>query len=324
MYLLGYNWINAHYFYNVSSRSNTNHVLMARLHDELFAMCDRNRDGSFATQANRRSILSQFADDLISAKFNAKRLSASDLKGRHVNALLEKWRDGGLSTATIKNRMAVLRWWAEKIGNPGAVKSNEALGIENRVYATNTNKALSLENIDLSKTDDFVAMSLEMQQEFGLRREESMKFQPEYALHGSSVQNAQFIKIKGSWTKGGRERIIPISNDRQRVALAKAQKMARGGSLIPPEKTYKAHMAIFEAHTAAAGIGRTHGLRHLYAQNRYIQLTGGMMPPALLLDAAERKRRLSEDERTRDRDAREIISNELGHGRIAITGRIQT
>lgn len=292
---------------------------MARLHDELSAICDRNRDGSFSTQANRRSILRQFADDLISTGFNAKRITAADLKGRHVNALLNRWREQELSVATIKNRMAVLRWWAEKIGNPGAVKTNDALGIENRVYVTNANKALSLTDIDLSKTDEFVAMSLEMQQEFGLRREEAMKFQPEYALQGASIDNAQYVKIKGSWTKGGRERIIPITNSRQRVALAKAQKMARGGSLIPPEKTYKAHMAIFEAHTAAAGIGRTHGLRHLYAQNRYIQLTGGMMPPALLLDAAERKRILSDEEKALDRDAREIISNELGHGRMAIT-----
>ena len=176
-----------------------------------------------------------------------------------------------------------------------------------------------MKNFDLSKMDEFVACSLEMQQEFGLRREESMKFQPEYALQGSSIEKAQFLKIKGSWSKGGRERIIPITNDRQRAALRKAQIMARGGSLIPPEKSYKSHVSIFEAHTAAAGIGRTHGLRHLYAQRRYIELTGGMMPPALLLDEAERKRRLSDDERARDRDAREIISNELGHGRVAIT-----
>ena len=102
---------------------------MAQLHNDLFAMCDRNRDGSFATQSNRRAILRQFADELARAGFNIKKMEAKDLKGRHVGALLRHWQSEGLAISTIKNRMAVLRWWAEKIGNPGAVKSNDELNI---------------------------------------------------------------------------------------------------------------------------------------------------------------------------------------------------
>ena len=117
---------------------------MARLHSELFAICSRNRDGSFATQSNRRSILSQFADDLSVAGFNVKKMGAQDLKGRHVGALLRRWQSEGLAVSTIKNRMAVLRWWAEKIGNPGAVMSNDELGIEKREFTTNENKSASL------------------------------------------------------------------------------------------------------------------------------------------------------------------------------------
>ncbi len=282
------------------------------------ALCDRNRDGSFSTQSNRRAILEQMANDLARANFDIRKMSAHDIKGRHVRALVNVWQAKELSTATMKNRLAVLRWWADKVGNPGAVWSNEKLGIDNRVYVTNTDKALSLETIDLSKTDEFVSCSLELQQEFGLRREEAMKFQPEYALQGSGPDSVERIKIKGSWTKGGRERFIPVTTQKQRVALARARDMARGGSLIPPEKSYKTHLSIFEAHTAAAGIGRTHGLRHLFAQRRYQELTGGMMPPALLLDA-ERRRRLSDEEKVLDKNAREIISAELGHGRTAIT-----
>ena len=61
---------------------------MVRLHSELFAICSRNRDGSFATQSNRRSILSQFADDLSLLVSTSKKMGAQDLKGRHVGALL--------------------------------------------------------------------------------------------------------------------------------------------------------------------------------------------------------------------------------------------
>lgn len=286
---------------------------MARLHNDLFSICDRNRDGSFATQSNRRAILRQFADDLARAGFNIRMMAAQDLKGRHVGALLRFWQAEGLAVSTIKNRMAVLRWWAEKIGNPGAVKSNEELGIEKREFATNENKSASLENIDLSKCEDQIAASLMLQAEFGLRREEAMKMQPEYALSGRSPYEATEIRLKGSWTKGGRDRIIPIRSQSQRDALARAAVLAKSGSMIPPDRSYRQHLIAWEQQTAAQGIGRTHGLRHAYAQRRYHELTGWAAP------AVAGIRLLTPDERLSDQAARKTISEELGHGRIAIT-----
>ncbi|MCP4410938.1 MAG: integrase, partial [Gammaproteobacteria bacterium] len=66
---------------------------------------DRNRDGSRGTQANRSRILSQAADQLREAGFrHLKDIHA--LKGRHINALLARWRGEGLTPGTLKNRMA--------------------------------------------------------------------------------------------------------------------------------------------------------------------------------------------------------------------------
>ena len=287
---------------------------MPKLHEELFSICDRNRDGAHATQADRRAILRQFADDL-SREFNVKLMGAHELKGRHVNALLRRWESEGLAVSTIKNRMAVLRWWAEKIGNPGAVKSNDELGIDKRVFATNENKAATLQTVDLSKVDDRIAASLELQSEFGLRREEAMKFQPEYALDGRSPLDPSVteIRLKASWTKGGRARVIPLRTDAQRQALVRAAVLARSGSLIPENRSYRQHVALWEQQTAAAGIGRTHGLRHAYAQRRYLELTGWACPAVAGL------RMLTPDERLKDHAARLTISGELGHGRVAIT-----
>ena len=288
---------------------------MARLHNDLFAICDRNRDGSFSTQANRRAILRQFADDLARAGFNIRQMGAQDLKGRHVGALLRRWQDEGLAVSTIKNRMAVVRWWADKIGNPGAVKSNEELGIDKREYTTNENKSASIQNVDFSKMDERIAASLVLQYEFGLRREEAMKFQPEYALSGRSPLDAGTteIRLKGSWTKGGRDRVIPVRTPAQREALAKAAYLARSGSMIPSDRSYRQHLIIWEKETAARGIGRTHGLRHAYAQRRYLELTGWAAPSVAGI------RKLTADERLKDQEARKTISEELGHGRIAIT-----
>ena len=286
---------------------------MARLHQQLKNLCARNRDGSFATQANRRAMLVMFADQLGRIGFNANQLGAADLKGRHVNALLRTWRAEGVTDATIKNRMSVIRWWAEKVNNAGAVKSNAELGIGNRAYVTNTDKSIGFERVDFSKFDAHVAQSLRMQDAFGLRREESMKFQPEYALQGQSVETATEIHIKGSWSKGGRERVIPVTNDKQREVLRFVAALAGKGSLIPHEKTYKTHLATFEAQTHAQGIGRTHGLRHGYAQTRYRELMGFDCP------SKGEQRKLSDEEKRRDFQARLMISQELGHNRVAIT-----
>ena len=282
---------------------------------QLVQLCKDNRKESKATTANRRAMFRLFAKQLEENGYNIRKMTPHDLKGRHVNKLLEQWRKDGISTATIKNRMSALRWWAKEINNEGAVKSNVELNIERRVFVTNESKAISLENIDLSKIDENIAQSLRLQDSFGLRREESMKFQPEFALDGQWIDNAKYIVLKPTWTKGNRGRTIPISNENQRKELRKAYALAQknGGSMIPKEKSYKAHKSNFEAVTHALGVGQTHGLRHGYAQTRYLELMGFPCP------AVGGSRSLSADEVAKDKEIRLLISEELGHSRINIT-----
>ena len=278
-------------------------------------MCNKHRDGSHATQANRKAMLKMIAEQLKSCGYNTHRMTPNDLKGRHVNKLLELWRKDGVSTGTIKNRMVVLRWWAKKVGNSGAVQSNDTYNIEKRVYVTNRDKSVSLKDLDLSKIDENIAQSLRLQDAFGLRREESMKFQPEFALDGQWIDNAKYIVLKPTWTKGNRGRTIPISNENQRKELRKAYALAQknGGSMIPKEKSYKTHLASFERVTSALGVGQTHGLRHGYAQTRYRELMGFDCP------AVGGPRSLTADEIAKDKEIRMLISEELGHGRIGVT-----
>ena len=278
-------------------------------------MCNKHRDGSHATQANRKAMLKMFAEQLKTCGYNTHRMTPNDLKGRHVNKLLELWRKDGVSTGTIKNRMVAVRWWAKKVGNSGAVQSNDTYNIEKRVYVTNRDKSISLKDLDLSQTDENIAQSLRLQDAFGLRREETMKFQPEFALDGQWIDNAKYIVLKPTWTKGNRGRTIPISNENQRKELRKAYAVAvkSGGSLIPKEKSYKAHLASFERVTHALGVGQTHGLRHGYAQTRYRELMGFDCP------AVGGPRYLTADEIAKDKEIRMLISEELGHGRIGVT-----
>lgn len=290
---------------------------MKKLEHKILQICNRNRDGSHATQANRKAILSLCVEQLAQAGYKVNELKPHDLKGRHINSLIKCWQNDGISTGTMKNRLSALRWLAEKIDNKGLVKSNDELGIGKRQYVTNQNKSIDLTDVskaDLSKLSPHVALSTELQKEFGLRREEAMKFQPSYALAGFPSATANKIKIKPSWSKGGRYREIPITNDRQRELLNRVQALAGNGSLIPADKSYRQHKNTFEYETRQAGIGQTHGLRHLYAQNRYYELTGWQCP------AVGGVRELSPNEKELDKQARLQISEELGHGRLQITG----
>jgi len=271
-------------------------------------LCQRNRDGSHNTQADRMRSLALAARQLRAAGF--RQMKASSLKGKHVQALLDRWQGEGLSSGTIKNRLSHLRWWAEKIGKAGILPSdNTQLGVPERRYVTNISKARELGESLEQVTDPHVRMSLQLQTAFGLRREEAIKFQPSYADRGDH------IALKRSWTKGGRERTVPITTTEQRDMLQAAHRLAGTGSLIPANKTYIQQRHVYDGQCKAAGLSNMHGLRHRYAQMRYEVLTGRKAPAAGGLP----KVRLSTSLRMSDLHARQQISRELGHERINVT-----
>ncbi|EDS7589935.1 integrase [Salmonella enterica subsp. diarizonae] len=288
---------------------------MNKLHYELKNLCKRNHDGAFVTQKNRHNGLQLMADQLQAVGFHTRIMSVHDLKGRHVNRLVSLWKQQALSDATIKNRLAMLRWWAEKIGNPGAVKTSEEYGIGRRQLVTNESKAETLAGKDLSRISPWVALSLRLQEAFGLRREESMKFRVSWTLKGQSPDSISTISLKPSWTKGGRPRSIPVLTQEQRQLLAEVRQLAGSGSLIPPDRSYREHLRVFERETASVGIGHTHGLRHAYAQRRYEELTG-RKPPVL---GGLSRRTMRREERRKDDGIRRQISEEMGHSRISVT-----
>jgi len=271
-------------------------------------LCQRNRDGSHATQADRQSSLSLAARQLREAGF--RQMRANSLKGKHVEALLQRWQAEGLSAGTLKNRMAHVRWWAEKVGKAGILPTNNTkLGIPDRRYVTNESKAKELGDRLDRVSDPHVRMSLRLQAAFGLRREESIKFQPRYADRGDH------IAIKGSWTKGGRDRTVPITTPEQRAVLDEVHRLAGSGSLIPAHKTYIQQRHVYDGQCKAAGLSNMHGLRHRYAQMRYEVLTGWKV---LVIDGSSTAQ-LGTVQRLADQQARQHISRELGHERMAVT-----
>src|SRR5262249_33955314 len=153
-----------------------------------------------------------------------------------------QWTAQGLSPDTIRNRLAVLRWWAAKVQKIAILpKDNASYGLPRRQTVARASKARDLPPDQLTQVRDrYVRMSLRLQRAFGLRREESIKIHPVQAAQG-----AQLV-LKGSWTKGGRPREIPIRTVAQRALLDQAKALAKRGSLIPAHKSYVVQLHRYE------------------------------------------------------------------------------
>lgn len=273
---------------------------------ELVRLCQHNRDGSHATQANRRRGLAAMANDLYELGYRPK--GARGLKPKHVAALVAHWQSQNLSNATIKNRVGWIRWWAEKVDKASVVpRDNAELGIEER-HASTENKAWALPPV-INLPSPHMRVSVQLMQAFGLRLEESLKIRPHQADGG------RVLKLQGSWTKGGRPRELVIATLEQRALLEAAKLLAGKGSLIPADKSYIQHRKAFEHQALKSGYTNLHGLRHGYAQRRYRALTGWDCPKA----GGPKRSDLTAAQIPIDAFARGVISEELGHSRLEIT-----
>ena len=140
----------------------------------------------------------------------------------------------------------------------------------------------------------------------------------------SEAWQGDCLKIKPSWTKGDIGRTLEITNEEQRQWIAKTmQHVPKGHSLVPQNRTYKQHLRHYQVQTQNIGINKCHGLRHAYAQIRYLELTRsfdvngkGLICP---IDGGKPSKYLRGKEREWNIRAREVISRELGHSRLAIT-----
>jgi hypothetical protein len=286
---------------------------MRNLTFDLMQLCRRNKDGSEGTRAERRKTLRLMSDQL--AMLGYKKMRAHDLKGRHVNKLLAWWESQGIAVNTIRNRLAVLRWWAEKVDKADVVaRDNAHYGIPARSYR-HENRARDITDEVLDRIDgvfaDRMRLSLRLQRHFGFRREESLKFSPSYATRRNADGVITSLYLKSSWTKGGRPRTVPVRTAAQRELVEEVAQLVGNQSLIAPSLTYVKYLHKFEYRTRKAGLDRKHGLRHLYAQERYRELTGWPCPLA-------GGGHLTREQVETDGESRDLISRELGHERRAI------
>jgi site-specific recombinase XerC len=269
---------------------------------------DTYRESSFSTRATRSKVLNLAAKQLLAHGYKLR--DPSGLKTKHISHLVHRWQDEGLAAKTIKNRMAALRWIAEKIGKPNiCARGNDDYCIP-RVRNNPIGKSKTLDMDKHAKVkSELIKLSLRLQQEFGLRKEECIKFSLSYAL-----KDVHTLRIKGTWAKGGKYREIPILKESQRQLISDIAAVTKG-ALIEPDKKYVDQMRQYERETIRVGLNKNHGLRHHYARERYLELTGWKCPA----DGGPSRKELSAIDYERDTKVRDQISRELGHERLKIT-----
>lgn len=160
------------------------------------------------------------------------------------------------------------------------------------------------------------AATIAIERNLGLRAREAALIDSRAALK-EAAKNGKVNVTEG--TKGGRgnnvDRYVPITKPEQWRALKDAA-AAQGKSknLIPVGKTWVQHYNHnrYILNNYQGLIDKQHDLRAAYACERYRELTGHEAP--ICRAAGE-----SAPDKETDKSAREIISRELGHGRIDVT-----
>ena len=288
---------------------------MLQLEYELKKMCREHRVDGRTTQSDRLELAATVARDLDASgyhRFSRQKNCSRKLKDKHVRGLVAHWTGKGLSPGTINNRLAFLRHVCEWTGRGGVMSKRNADYHEGkRIREATVSKAAYIGTEVLNRVRNrYAQASLRLQIAFGLRRKEALMIQLAWADRGNR------IVLQDTWTKGGRQREIPLTTPAQRQALDHAKAVAGNGSMIPPSLSYKGYRdGLWQTACKSIGLTGTHGFRHAYAQDRYEVLAGFPCP----VRGGPKRDEMTAEQLQLDEWARGRVSSELGHGRHRVT-----
>ena len=269
------------------------------LERQVISIMASNREKSLGTQRKRVSEL-RAAAHVLKERYGLQKWT--NLKSKHVNHLVDKWKADDNGRRTIDQKLSHMRWMLGKIGKPNLLpRTNTELGIQPGPRYTRAGKAFpeqKLQTAIRTLKDPRIQAMVRLARDLGLRFEEAALFRPWKDWQGGRVQ------IKRG-TKGGRPRYLNIHNIQQVKALKMARSVTqKDGSLIPPEaptlEKWRQHVY---RKLRAVGISKQedttfHDLRRTYA--------------------IERVRFLTDQKRMSRNQAAVLVSHEMGHNRTEI------
>lgn len=282
------------------------------------AATGRKRAASKKSHHAYRMRLRKCVNDL--TKLNMRLQNVSELSRKHVEALTRMWEADGASTAYMMNINTALRRlgiWLGKpdmvpvlsrlVSDPAKARLSQSATVPKTLMARNVSEGELFTAMDAQCA--VAGLQLRIMLAFGLRVEETVMFRPFAADRGTEL----FVE---HGTKGGRPRFVPLDTPYKRDLIEQAKAVALGNpkQILTDRPRAKFHQARRRFYYLAGKIGLTkgslgvtpHGLRHEFANRRYLQLTGFHSP----VHGGPRAHGMA------DRAAREVIVDELGHGAL--------
>lgn len=246
-------------------------------------------------------------------------------------------RDEPVSPAYLQFLASTLRTFSAWIGKPGMVLPLERYVPDPSRYqrsgiATH-DKSWTAKGLDIPRLlelmyleDIYVGTQVELIFALGLRRKESIMLRPHLQVIPASLvpgydvtadHYLMVVELRHG-TKGGRLRFVPLESDVRRLAIEHAQRLVPhpNDHMGRPGHTLKQSLRRFDYVMDKVGVTRAeleitaHGLRHQFANDMYVELTGnqslvrGGVPSDLLSHY----------------DACMKIVQQLGHARPQIAG----
>lgn len=241
--------------------------------------------------------------------------------------LADRVDEDELEVATAQNYVSAVNRVLEiaRGDNTLQVSPTQDCGIPKRSGVATENMAVSDEvhNLWVRLVHPRIAAMLDLQRWFGLRFEESAKFD----AHAAKCEMASGQISVSEGTKGGRQRQVSCSRAWQFVTIARAAKMQENSrSMIFSAMSYREFRQYCYRMSTQHGI-RFHRERHAFAQRRYWELVGEECPvvgnighgQAHLTWLAQELRIDIDEAKQRDASARDRVAQELGHSRIEVT-----
>jgi len=285
---------------------------------------DMSKAGSFAMNREVAAGSASFSTAAtVSERFNQFSMHAKEEGLRRLEevsrefvtvygqALADKVADGALSAAYAQNLVSAVNtvMGAATRGQWQSVSPTKECLIAQRINVRQTPAtSIDRERFEVAQaaTTERGQAIVGLARDFGLRSKEASLINAKSALNEAKSTGKVTI-VYG--TKGGREREVPITHERQIASLSRAAEVqGEGRSLVPNNQTWSqfrnGELRDTRETLQEHGIKGIHDLRAAYASERYQALTGERTP----LEGGQASK-------ADDLAARKILAVELGHGR---------
>jgi hypothetical protein len=285
------------------------------------ALRDRYGDGCYGTRASHEARWRLFADYAKGQGVKDARDVTRELIVEYGESLRAKVGLGELSVRYAQNLLSSVNVVMETMRGDRCARITPAALVGKRwnvrSEAPNGLDRSLVEHAILAldvRGERRVSLSAALARDLGLRFREACLLDNRQALRDARERGAVNVT---AGTKGGRgqkvDRWVPVSERAEETLTRAAYIQGAGANLIPPDQSYRqwrehAYHAWRRA-SSEHGLRGFHDLRGAYACERYKQITGCSAP------AVDGRRGASKEDDVR---ARQIIAQELGHGRIDV------